>query len=366
MKILITESQYNILLEKINEESILIVGDSHTVDVGWTWSSLLKKNYENVTIKAIGGKRTSWMKEQLIDALSKKHYDIVIIWGGNNDIFSLVSNNQVIKNIQDMVDMVNKQGGKAYVIQGYDYEVFADPDKYKPTKYADKEDMKKYRLKYMDFQNSLADLIDGAVIIPKFNLDNSYTKDNAHGNQAAHKYVYDKVVSYLESGPTVSKSSVYGKSEEPIDDEKDLLGSLKTLLDLQSYANQGLEFEAHERPIPVEEEVFDIQEALQFLGFSLPVWGVDGKFGPETRKAVTDFQASVGLEETGRIEKNDLEKMISELKNKNFESFDISKLVKQKTESLKTVTPGESITIEDPSVKLTKYPSDLKIGRAHV
>ena len=134
MKIVITESQLKLLVESENMGSILIVGDSHTVDNGVTWSSLMKKNFDNVTVRAIGGKRTSWMKEQLSEALSKQHYDKVFIWGGNNDTFSMVSNTQAINNIQDMVNMVNSQNGKAYVIQGYDYETFTDPERYKPTK----------------------------------------------------------------------------------------------------------------------------------------------------------------------------------------------------------------------------------------
>ena len=41
-----------------------------------------------------------------------------------------------------------------------------------------------------------------------------------------------------------------------------------------------------------------IQQALVDAGFSLPVFGVDGKFGPETKAAVKSFQTSGGL--TGR------------------------------------------------------------------
>ena len=280
MKIVITESQLKLLVESEGNESILIVGDSHTVDVGWTWSSLMKKSFKDVTIKAIGGKRTSWMKEQLSEALSKQHYDKVFIWGGNNDTFSMVSNTQAINNIQDMVNMVNSQNGKAYVIQGYDYETFTDPERYKPTKYATKDQMKKFRKKYMDFQNDLASSITGAVIIPKFQVSNNDSPDNVHGNSSAHKKVFDSVVSYLNK--TSSPSETETKTEN-------LANS--TLSNLKKYVDSNKEFESEGKNPTFKKEVEDIQTALQFLKFSLPVWGIDGKFGPETEKAVEDFQS---------------------------------------------------------------------------
>ena len=49
MKIIITEEQLRLIVEGESNESILIVGDSHTVDVGWTWSSLMKKSFKDVT-----------------------------------------------------------------------------------------------------------------------------------------------------------------------------------------------------------------------------------------------------------------------------------------------------------------------------
>jgi hypothetical protein len=74
MKIIISESQYNRLLESTDSESILIIGDSHSVDAGFTYSSLIKNKYSDVKIAAVSGKRTSWMVEQLSQELSKKHY----------------------------------------------------------------------------------------------------------------------------------------------------------------------------------------------------------------------------------------------------------------------------------------------------
>jgi peptidoglycan hydrolase-like protein with peptidoglycan-binding domain/predicted phosphodiesterase len=347
MKIIITEKQLKLLKES-KDESILLVGDSHTVDAGFTWSSLMKKNFDNVKIIAIGGKRTSWMKEQLQNELKNKKYDKVIIWGGNNDTFSLTPNSQAISNIQQMVDMVNSQGGKAYVIQGYDYEIFADPEKYKPTKYANKEDMKKFRKKYIDFQNELGSSISGAVVIPKFKVENSHAPDNVHGDSAAHKMVFNDVVNYLNNSTSPIKKSEEDKSK-----------SSDVLVNLEKYIESGKNFEPQKESPPYEKEVEDLQTGLQFLGFSLPEWGVDGKFGPETKKAVQDFQNSVGLEETGEVGNDELKKLVSLMKSKGFESYDLTKIKKEKTDKLKTLTKGENIVIDNPGVSVVKYPSNL-------
>ena len=348
MKIILTESQYKLISEEEKSESILLIGDSHTVDVGWTWSSQIKKNLQNVKIIAVGGKRTSWMKEQLENELSLKHYDVVVIWGGNNDTFSLVPNSQAISNIQQMVNMVRAQGGKAFVIQGYDYEVFADENRYKPTKYATKEDMKKYRKKYIDFQNELASSISGAVIIPKFGVDNSHAPDNIHGDQYAHKFVFNEVMKYLNKdfNPQMKTDGLAKQGSS-------------TLSNLQDYKDSNKIFQIRKKPRSYEKEVEDIQTGLQFLGFSLPVWGIDGLFGPETKKAVQDFQKSVGLEETGDVDTKTLDKLITSLKDKNFSDFDTSKLTKQKTESLKTFVKGETPVITNPGVQVVRYPGDL-------
>ena len=43
--------------------------------------------------------------------------------------------------------------------------------------------------------------------------------------------------------------------------------------------------------IPYDPDVEIIQTSFQFLGFLLPKWGVDGKFGPETEKASNEFKS---------------------------------------------------------------------------
>jgi peptidoglycan hydrolase-like protein with peptidoglycan-binding domain len=65
--------------------------------------------------------------------------------------------------------------------------------------------------------------------------------------------------------------------------------------------------------IPYSEDVEMIQDGLEFLGFKLPMWGVDGKFGPETKSAVEKFQQSVGLNVDGVMKPIDIQHLLAHL-----------------------------------------------------
>jgi len=79
-----------------------------------------------------------------------------------------------------------------------------------------------------------------------------------------------------------------------------------------------------------DKDVEVIQTALQFLGFSLPKWGVDGKFGPETQNATKLFQKSVDLTEDGKIDGFDLRYLTAMLVIRKFSDGDLTKIQKQK------------------------------------
>ena len=57
-------------------------------------------------------------------------------------------------------------------------------------------------------------------------------------------------------------------------------------------------------------EVGTLQMCLEILGFSLPKWGVDGKFGEETEEAIKNFQKNNGLVDDGVISKDLVKKII--------------------------------------------------------
>jgi len=343
MKIIISERQYRMLLESENSTSLLIIGDSHSVDAKFTYSSLLKKDFDKVVIGAVGGKRTSWMKTELSKQLSNQKFDKVTIWGGANDMFSNVTISEAISNIQQMVDMVNAQGGTPYVIVGFDQNIFSVKGKFKGTKYATPKQMDEMREKYIEFQKQLPSSISNAVIIPAFNIDNSHTSDNAHGNSAAHNKVYQIVKSALGSESSVKKNT---ESEK----DTDLVSNLKKIIE------SGKTFESQKKgERTYDKNVEDLQTALQFLGYSLPEWGVDGKFGPETKRAVEKFQSGNNLDEDGKVTSKVLEKIIQSLEDKDYKPEDLSKIKKEKTTSINSETP----VISNPGVKVRSYPSNL-------
>src|SRR5205085_9357084 len=54
-----------------------------------------------------------------------------------------------------------------------------------------------------------------------------------------------------------------------------------------------------------------VQQALQDVGYKLPLYGADGGFGGEAATAVKRFQRDSGLPQTGKVDKATLEKLAS-------------------------------------------------------
>ena len=125
---------------------------------------------------------------------------------------------------------------------------------------------------------------------------------------------------------------------EEIDRIKDLMGISKkdsiVVTGLQKLIDENSTLERKSTPIPYDKRVEMIQIALQFLGFSLPKWGVDVKFGPETEISVENFQEENSMEVTGVVTKEVLQKIVEELVNKNFENTDLLNIKKDKTETI--------------------------------
>jgi predicted nucleotidyltransferase len=131
----------------------------------------------------------------------------------------------------------------------------------------------------------------------------------------------------LGKGSTpVSSSGIQSDKLQELLTKADRSNFMKTF---KSIATSGKEFKYEKqtgRKIQYQPEVEKLQVALQFLGYSLPKWGVDGLFGPETQRAVKSFQESNNLPNTGVMKQGDLQKLYGILVFKEFEESDLSQI----------------------------------------
>ena len=106
-------------------------------------------------------------------------------------------------------------------------------------------------------------------------------------------------VSTYKDGKLVDPMDYLDKSG--IDTDSEIKNELVTdaeksefLEKLKSIANSDKTFKnlkENGKRIPYDPDVEIIQTSLQFLGFLLPKWGVDGKFGPETEASSNGFKS---------------------------------------------------------------------------
>lgn len=107
----------------------------------------------------------------------------------------------------------------------------------------------------------------------------------------------------------------------------DIVSNSKFLKSLMDLVDNNLMFEfTPGQKIPYEPEVELIQTGLQYLGFSLPRFGVDGKFGPETKAATEKFQSSNGLSVNGIFSTQDLKYLIATLVSKDFKDSQLQNI----------------------------------------
>lgn len=100
--------------------------------------------------------------------------------------------------------------------------------------------------------------------------------------------------------------------------------SLKEYLnDLEEIIDNGETLKKGMNSYSFTKGVAAIQAGLNKLGYSFSRFGIDGKYGGETEKNVKKFQEDEGLEITGKMDTNDVEKLKSLLSKKvNIEKED--------------------------------------------
>jgi hypothetical protein len=156
------------------------------------------------------------------------------------------------------------------------------------------------------------------------------TKGKSLMEEKCNEYSGCKKVYTVKAGSIIEHFISYTKKpkKEGEETDSDLINNLEKVFDKKET------FEKQQQPYSYEEGVELIQTALQFLGFSLPEWGVDGKFGPETEKAVIDFQENNSIEPTGIADQETIAKIIEKVDEENFENEDMSKIQKSRSKSI--------------------------------
>ena len=173
----------NILFLILWSWKILVIGDSLSLFPGG-YQTQLSNHVTNISKV---GRSTSEMVRVLNQNKSKiRSQDIVVIYGGINDIYGGVREDKIVSNIQKMVDIVNENGGHPVLVLGYN-PLKVHHNKIKASK-------------YYNLQNLLKSKITGATcIVPVFGgIDKScVSKDGIHlnvkGNRAFTEHLLDNI-----------------------------------------------------------------------------------------------------------------------------------------------------------------------------
>ena len=178
-------------------------------------------------------------------------------------------------------------------------------------------------------------------------MGHSATKGKSLMEEKCNKYSGCKKVYTIKSGSITEHFISY--ADKPKQEGEETESDVDLITDLEKMYNQKETFEKQQKPYPVEKGVELVQTALQFLGFSLPQWGVDGRFGPETEKAVTDFQEKYAIDVTGIVDQETMSKIIEKMDEGDFENEDMNKIQKNKSKSIDDddITIPENIVIGD-------------------
>lgn len=350
MKILISENQLklvvNLLTEDDNKLNVMFVGDSHSAGKGWTWNYLLEKSHPDwdVTHVVEGGKRTDWMLNNMSQALAKKKYDLVFIYGGTNDVMSPIKNEVPIANIQKMVDKVNEQGGKAIVVLGFDQEGLFDASKVKPTIYCDKKCFANYKPKRVDYQKRLGESIRNAIIVPKLDADTSWTTDGIHAIASKHKIMKDHVDSYIKNIKPTQSTTTTDKKDEKKEKFKKFFEKYFEFLK----TNETVDKNSPEKTVRM-------MQVVLFMVTKDNSVDLNGILDGNTKVAILKFQKNNGLTESGIFDLETQDKLTQKL----FKTYPGRKGETKIGSGGSKETVG-SLVITDPGVKVRNIPSNIE------
>jgi hypothetical protein len=94
--------------ERIVNGKTLIVGDSITNGA----RSYLKKYCPGADVEAADGMSVEWMRDRIVDRLSKESYGTVFVMGGINNVTGGAQTPQITGTIDDIATVVRKKGAQ--------------------------------------------------------------------------------------------------------------------------------------------------------------------------------------------------------------------------------------------------------------
>ena len=179
---------------KNEDDKILFVGDSLTAYRGGWQHQVARMLHAKHTNISKGGKRTKWMLSELTKhSDNSEGYTKVIIYGGINDSFSSVREDETIANIQHMVYTAKEMGAEPIVIVGY------NADKVNRNTMYSNEVETKCRDRYIRLQKRIQRDIRGCNVIPMDNtIDRNDSDDGIHLKASGHRKFSSWVLKNLE------------------------------------------------------------------------------------------------------------------------------------------------------------------------
>lgn len=324
-------------LEKISEEFIEYLGEDIFVDDVVLMGSLVNYNWSNysdfdlhIMIDFNQFEEDQELYKELFDLKKKvfnsKHdikiygYDVELYAQGLDDphssggIYSILNTEWLKKPKKEKVELdfeFLKKKIKSWVGKIDDAIESTDIDKMK----AIKEKIKDYRKCGLEKNGELS----------YENLVFKYLRRSGKIEE-----LFDQINSTLDKSLSIETQITEAESKLDIDAA---ISSSKYLTKLHRLLKNKFSSEyTPGQKIPFEPELKEIQSGLQLLGFSLPKWGVDGKFGPETEKATQNFQKSMGLNSDGVWGQEETASLLVKMIINDFEDEDLYK-VKTKKES---------------------------------
>ena len=196
--------------------------------------------------------------------------------------WTYVQDEQAIKEAQEALDEFNKE----QETNGIDKQIEA-LEKYKEAWSNVSSDYEKEQQKLLLAQQFGADA-EEKILNKRLDILEEYRKrylETLKQISDIEKKTAEEIL-----GATTGISAGTGSSESGASGQAGLVSSIKAVF------GQGRKNN--------ENDVKALQQALMALGYSLPKYGADGKWGPETLKALKKFQKDNGLKADGIVGKN--------------------------------------------------------------